>query len=133
YVPRTTSLPAEYRRKVRTIARGAETLLNNRELLDLTAYGVFAWKLLSHKVCRWLVPPSAAVGAIALAVLATRSAWLLIPLALASALLIAAAIGVAWPASRPMPRLLSIITFAVAANVAVMHALIKIPGGHQDH
>ena len=56
YVPRTTSLKAEYRRKVRTIARGVETLLHNNHLLNPLRFGMFSWKLLSHKVCRWLVP-----------------------------------------------------------------------------
>jgi hypothetical protein len=42
YVPRTTSLRAEYRRKVRTIARGVETLVHNRHLLNPARDGAFA-------------------------------------------------------------------------------------------
>jgi cellulose synthase/poly-beta-1,6-N-acetylglucosamine synthase-like glycosyltransferase len=133
YVPRTTSLRVEYRRKVRTIARGAETLLTQHQLLDPTRYGLFAWKLLSHKVCRWLVPASAIPGAVGLIILAMRYPW-------ADALLVAALLGVgvalvgaAWPSSRPMPRLLSSLTFAAAANVAVIHALVRVTMGHDDH
>ena len=46
----------EYRRKVRTMARGLATLWHKRALLNPFRYDVFAWMLWSHKVCRWLVP-----------------------------------------------------------------------------
>ena len=56
FVPRTPSLRREYVRKVRTISRGMETLFRVRAMMDPVRYGAFAWKLISHKVCRWLVP-----------------------------------------------------------------------------
>ena len=56
YVPRTSRLRAEYRRKVRTMARGMETLFFKRPLLNPFRYPLFAWMLFSHKVCRWLAP-----------------------------------------------------------------------------
>ncbi len=133
YVPRTTSLRVEYRRKVRTIARGAETLLDKRTMLDPTCYGLFSWKLLSHKVCRWLVPVSAIPGALGLVLLAMNYRW---ALSLACCAVIGVAVGLAgvfWPASRPMPRFVSLITFAAAANVAVVHALLRVVAGHDDH
>jgi len=133
YVPRTTSLRAEYRRKVRTISRGAETLIHNRHLLDPTRYGVFAWKLLSHKVCRWLVPVSALVGVVGLALLAPTHPWAGVLLAAAGVGAIIAGAGALWPSTRPMPRVLSILTFAAAANVAVIHALGRVVLGHEDH
>jgi len=133
YVPRTTSLRAEYRRKVRTISRGAETLIHNRHLLDPTRYGVFAWKLLSHKVCRWLVPVSALVGAVGLALLAPTHPWASVLLAAAGLGAIVAGAGALWPSARPMPRVLSVLTFAAAANVAVIHALGRVVLGHEDH
>ena len=75
YVPRTSSLRSEYRRKVRTIARGVDTLVHQRHLLDPIRYGSFSWKLFSHKVCRWMVPASAIPGAIGLALLAPTRPW----------------------------------------------------------
>src|SRR6185312_15819914 len=45
YVPRTPSLKMEYKRKVRTIARGLETLMSQKHLLDPMRYGTFSWKL----------------------------------------------------------------------------------------
>jgi cellulose synthase/poly-beta-1,6-N-acetylglucosamine synthase-like glycosyltransferase len=133
YVPRTTSLKAEYRRKVRTIARGAETLRHNSHLLDPTKFGVFAWKLISHKVCRWLVPVFAILGALGLALLAPSHRWAVAALVAAGLGAIVAAIGARWPATRPMPRILSTFTFAAAANVAVIHALSRVFLGHEDH
>ena len=54
-VPRTVSLRAEFRRKIRTMARGLATLWYKRALLNGRRYGVFAFMLFSHKLCRWLV------------------------------------------------------------------------------
>ncbi len=68
-VPRGASLHQEYRRKVRTINRGLATLAFKRALLKPLRYGVFAWMLFSHKICRWLLP-----GAALLRLLAGRAA-----------------------------------------------------------
>lgn len=133
FVPRTTSLRAEYRRKVRTIARGMETLLHNRRLLDPARFGLFSWKLLSHKVCRWLVPASVVPGAIGLLLLATAHTWAAFVLGLGLLALLVALSGLVWPSSRPMPRVMSMVTFAAAANVAVLHAMFRVIHGHEDH
>jgi cellulose synthase/poly-beta-1,6-N-acetylglucosamine synthase-like glycosyltransferase len=133
YVPRTGSLRAEYRRKVRTISRGVETLLHNKHLLNPARYGLFSWKLISHKVCRWLVPPSGVLGVLGLAVLATHDGWAAVLLSGAAAIALIAGIGALWPDGRPRPRAVSIIAFATAANIAVIHSLIRVMVGHEDH
>jgi hypothetical protein len=46
----------EFERKVRTVLRGITTLMRRAMLLDPLRYGLFAWQLVSHKLCRWLVP-----------------------------------------------------------------------------
>jgi len=46
----------EFERKVRTVLRGITTLMRRANLLDPVRYGLFAWQLVSHKLCRWLVP-----------------------------------------------------------------------------
>jgi glycosyltransferase involved in cell wall biosynthesis len=133
YVPRTGSLKAEYKRKVRTIARGVETLISQKHLLDPMQYGGFSWKLLSHKVGRWMVPPAIIPAALGLAFLAPAYRWAAWLLALGILGVIVAAIGAVWPSSKPVPRVLSIFTFAAAANVAVIHALLRVAFGHEDH
>ena len=133
FVPRTSSLRAEYRRKVRTISRGMETLLYRRRLLDPIEHGLFSFKLLSHKIVRWAVPIAFIPALLGLLILAPTHHW---AGGLIGAILLGAAIaglGAVWPASRRLPRLLSILTFSVAANIAVVHALIRMLFGHQDH
>jgi glycosyltransferase involved in cell wall biosynthesis len=46
----------EFQRKVRTVLRGITVLMRNRSLLNPCKYGLFSWQLMSHKICRWLVP-----------------------------------------------------------------------------
>jgi len=46
----------ELERKVRTVVRGLHVLSSNRDMLNPFRYGLFAWQLASHKLCRWLVP-----------------------------------------------------------------------------
>lgn len=46
----------ELSRKVRTIVHGLVVFFSHLELLNPFRYGVFSWQLVSHKLCRWLVP-----------------------------------------------------------------------------
>ena len=129
YVPRGTSLRQEYRRKVRTITRGVATLGHKRALLNPLRYGAFAWMLLSHKVCRWLVPWSLLSFLAALAALALTSGWARALLAVVGAVGALAAIAWVWPERRPLPRLLALPAYIVAGNVAVLHAWLRVLGG----
>lgn len=133
FIPRTASLQREYRRKVRTISRGMDTLYSRRELLDPTHYGLFAWKLFSHKVCRWLLPISVVAGIVGLLLLAPSHLWARITLFTGTVLVILALVGALWPSSRAMPRPISLVAFGVAANLAVLNALWRVVAGHQDH
>jgi cellulose synthase/poly-beta-1,6-N-acetylglucosamine synthase-like glycosyltransferase len=126
FVPRTPTLRREYARKVRTIARGMETLLGVSHMLDPMRYGAFSWRLISHKVCRWLVPLAGAPALIGLVYLARTHLWAAVALAGVVLVGLVATVGALWPASRPMPRLLSFVSFAVAANIAVIHAVCRL-------
>lgn len=48
----------EFRRKVRTIAGGLDTLWRSKILSRPAVRPLFVWQLLSHKVARWLGPPA---------------------------------------------------------------------------
>jgi cellulose synthase/poly-beta-1,6-N-acetylglucosamine synthase-like glycosyltransferase len=88
-VPRTGSLGVEFRRKARTMARGLDTLWYKRRLLNPFRFGAFAWKLASHKLCRWLVPPSLGFATLGVGILALEqplARWALGLLAAAFAL-----------------------------------------------
>jgi len=134
FVPRTASLRSEYRRKVRTISRGMDTLYSNRDLLDPLHHGAFAWKLLSHKLCRWLVPLSIVFAATGLLILSPFHVWSRWMLGVIAALGVLAIVGARWPDSRPLPALMPIgIVGALAANLAVVHAAWRFFHGHEDH
>lgn len=120
FVPRTVTLRAEYRRKVRTIARGMRTIAAHRQLLNPLAHGRFAIKLISHKLCRWVLPWSlvaccAVVGAADLPWAAVRLDILGGIAAVAFLLLIGE------PRTRRAVRLL---LEGLAANAAVLHATV---------
>ncbi|HEY5021999.1 MAG TPA: glycosyltransferase [Gemmatimonadaceae bacterium] len=133
FVPRTSALREEYRRKVRTISRGIETLFVHRSLLDPIRYGVFAWKLFSHKVCRWLLPLSIVPGMVGLVLLASSHSWARVLLAVCAVFALLAMIGTVWPSERLTPRIVSLPAFAVAANLAVLEACWRVLARHQDH
>ncbi|HEV8304152.1 MAG TPA: glycosyltransferase [Gemmatimonadales bacterium] len=129
YVPRGTSLHQEYRRKVRTITRGLATLAHKRALLNPLRYGAFAWMLVSHKVCRWLVPWALVALLAALTALAVTSGWARALLAGVGAVGAVAAIAWVWPERRPLPRLLALPAYVAAGNVAVLQAWLRVFAG----
>jgi cellulose synthase/poly-beta-1,6-N-acetylglucosamine synthase-like glycosyltransferase len=134
FVPRTASLSREYRRKVRTMSRGMDTIYFNRDLLDPLVHGPFAWKLLSHKIARWAVPLSGILALAGLVLLALERplAWI----AVAAAVLLAGlgVLGARWPDDRAVPGFLSARLIGVlAANLAVVHAAMRFLRGHHDH
>jgi len=134
YVPRSLSLDREYRRKVRTISRGMETLYFNRDLLNPLVHGAFAWKLLSHKVFRWLVPISMLPAAVGLGLLTPSQAWAGWTLGGALGLLAMALAGATWPGDRRVPKWIPAgILGVMAANLAVIHSAWRFVHGHEDH
>ena len=118
-VPRTTGLGAELQRKVRTMARGLETLWYSRRLLNPFRYGLFAWMLFSHKLARWLVYlalPPAVVGVALLSTEHASAAALVTAGAIAVAL---GTIGLRWRRrGRAVPAMFAMPGFALAAVLA---------------
>ncbi len=47
---------AEFQRKVRTIVHGLDVVFSHRQVLNPLRFPVFSWQLVSHKICRWLIP-----------------------------------------------------------------------------
>jgi cellulose synthase/poly-beta-1,6-N-acetylglucosamine synthase-like glycosyltransferase len=125
YVPRTPRLRDEYRRKVRTTARGLSTLWHHRALWNPVRHGGFAWKILSHKLCRWFTP-----------VATLPALWVLFwsgganaRLAITAGLFLlcgATLAGILWPEGRRQPRLMAFLAAVSAGNIAAVHALAKV-------
>jgi glycosyltransferase involved in cell wall biosynthesis len=128
YVPRSDSLRREYRRKVRTMARGLRTLWDKRRLLNPMRHGLFAWMLWSHKLCRWLTPWTFLLMAAALAALARWHWWAATTLGLSGAVALVTAIGWLWPEGRPLPHLIALPAYAVSGNIAALQAWIRALG-----
>ena len=131
FVPRSASLRQEYRRKVRTMARGLRTLWALRTLLNPLRYGLFAWMLGSHKLCRWLVPWAALLTVGAVGVLAPDASWARAVLGAAVGVLALAAVGWWWPegGGRRVPRVFALPAYAVSGNVAALHAWLVAMSG----
>jgi cellulose synthase/poly-beta-1,6-N-acetylglucosamine synthase-like glycosyltransferase len=130
-VPRTASLRREYRRKVRTISRGMDTLYHKRALLNPLRHSLFAWMLFSHKVCRWLLPWVALATLAGLGVLSLHYTLARIGFAAGILFLVLAWIGWYLDGRREVPKVFSIPAFLMASNLAAAHALVRFL--HGDH
>lgn len=122
-VPRTGSMRAELTRKERTMARGLDTLWAKRSLMNLRRHGRFAFMLISHKLCRWLVPLSLPIAVAGLII------WSLVvpPVAavLLSGLLFVALLLSAWArlaADEDGASLRGFLAYTAMANVAALRA-----------
>jgi cellulose synthase/poly-beta-1,6-N-acetylglucosamine synthase-like glycosyltransferase len=132
-VPRTGSLKREYKRKVRTVCGGIETLFYLRGLLNPFRYPLFSWMLFSHKVCRWLTPWTLLLALAGLAMLSFQHFWAAVGVAAALLVSALAAIAWNWPAQRQMPRVLALPAFLLlAGNLAILHACLRAVAGKQN-
>jgi cellulose synthase/poly-beta-1,6-N-acetylglucosamine synthase-like glycosyltransferase len=124
FVPRIRSLRLEYRRKVRTMTRGLETLWFKRHLMNPARYGWFAWMLASHKLVRWLAPWGLVLALVGWLLLAAALGSVLAALPLAAIALLAAA-GWYWPEQRRAPRIVAVPAYVVAGTVAALVAWLR--------
>ncbi len=132
FVPRTSSLRTEYRRKVRTITRGMETLIHKRALLNPLRYGAFAWMLFSHKVCRWALPWFGIVAFALVAVAAPGSTWAAALLLAGTAVLALAMVGWIRAEARRVSRVFSVPAYLVAGNLAAAHSFLRLMRGDRN-
>jgi len=114
----------EFERKVRTVARGIAVFAANLRMLNVFRYGLFAWQLASHKLCRWLVP-------FALLVAAASNAWLVTasPIYGAGALAQCAFYAAAFAGLHSGNRFLRIPAFFVVSNLGVLVAWLRYARG----
>ncbi len=131
FVPRSASMQIEYRRKIRTMHHGLQTLFYRKQLLNPFRYGVFAWMLWSHKLLRWLVPVAVIIGwgatlALGVNLLFDSTAFVqadgigLIVVTLMPAAL--GAIGWWWPRGTQPPQLASTAAYFVSSVLAAIGA-----------
>jgi glycosyltransferase involved in cell wall biosynthesis len=116
----------ESARKVRTVVRGIAVVAKNLRMLNPFRYGLFAWQLASHKICRWSVPFAMIGAAVGNALLVRQSAFYAATFA-GQLLFYAAAILGAWSGARA----LRIPAFLLRSNVAVLTAWIRFATGER--
>jgi len=116
----------EAERKVRTVVRGIAVVARNARMLNPFRYGLFAWQLASHKVCRWCVPFAMIAAAIANALIVGRSP--LYAAAFCAQLIVyaAGAVGV-----RTRTSALRIPAFLLVSNAAICAAWIRFAVGER--
>ena len=119
----------EYSRKVRTIVRGMSGLLRHLTLLNPFRYGLAAWQLFSHKLCRWLVPFALLTALLTNLVLALSSPFYAVLAIVQVVVYTAAAIGM-----RRVGRLSGVhrlVTFLVSSNLSILHAWVHVARGRR--
>jgi len=117
-VPRTRSLQAEYRRKIRTMLRGLNTLWHMRALTNPFTYGRFAWMLVSHKLVRWLGFLMLPLAPLGMLLLAMTKPWAAALVVLGATGLAAGLVALRGREDRKVPKPLATAGFAVASAVA---------------
>jgi len=114
----------ELRRKVRTVVRGMHALAASARMLNPLRYGLFAWQLASHKLCRWLVPLAMVVAAISNVLLLFQSPFYRATLLLQCGFYAAALAGL-----RSRAPVLRIPAYLLLANLGVLMAWLRFARG----
>src|SRR5712691_12215222 len=114
----------ELERKVRTVVRGMFVLATNARMLNPLRYGLFAWQLASHKLCRWLVPLAMIVAAISNALLLFQSPFYRATLLLQCPFYAAALAGL-----RSDAPVLRVPAYLLRANLGVLMAWLRFARG----
>ena len=114
----------EYQRKVRTVLRGIAVLMRSLPMLNPFRYGIFAWQLFSHKLCRWLVPFAMIGAGISNILLVTHSTVYGV-LLLGQSLFYATAIAYAGVSWMPKNSLFRLPSFFVLVNLSILDAWMR--------
>ena len=120
----------EYERKVRTIVRGISVFMKSLSLLNPFRYHLFAWQLISHKLCRWLVP-FAMIGALGANVVLASSSLFYQGILMAQAGFYAVALAYLATTRLPSLGVLRIPSFFVMVNVSILDAWIRYCRGER--
>ncbi|HVG02705.1 MAG TPA: glycosyltransferase family 2 protein [Nitrospira sp.] len=128
YYKNLTDEKKEYQRKVRTVLRGIAVLMRSLPMLNPFRYGMFAWQLFSHKLCRWLVPFAMIAAFVSNIVLAMSSPIYRIILMgqIIFYSLAAAYAGFDW---FPKNNLFRLPSFFVLVNLSILDAWVRFLRG----
>jgi cellulose synthase/poly-beta-1,6-N-acetylglucosamine synthase-like glycosyltransferase len=119
----------EFERKIRTVLRGIAAVMANRDMLNPLRYGIFAWQLWSHKICRWLVPFFMILALISNGMLIGRPRYLALFI-IQMGLYAMACCGM-WTSRFMGSRMLTIPAFLVLANLSIVSAWYRYASGQR--
>lgn len=130
YYKNVTDARQEFGRKSRTVLRGISLFAASLEMANPLRYGLFAWQLLSHKLCRWLVPFALLVALFSSALLMPRSKTYAAACVAQLALYGGALIGMT--SNRlSMAKPVKMLAFFVLANLAILNAWWRFASGER--
>lgn len=120
-----TPLYVEYKRKVRTVVHGLETLRYFTDLLDPRRSGFFALQLASHKLLRWLTPfflPVLIASALRLAGFGWVSAGLIVMSGVVVLSVMLAVLAARGPGKGPLAAVFGGAAYVILSQLAIMVA-----------
>jgi Glycosyl transferase family 2 len=120
----------EFERKVRTVVRGLAVFMNSLPLLNPLRHGLFAWQLLSHKLCRWLVPFLLTVVFLTSAVLAASSPFFLMVFCI-QVIVYGSVFMHAIRGSSPSRAVLKVPFYFIMTNAAILVAWYRFAKGER--
>jgi glycosyltransferase involved in cell wall biosynthesis len=114
----------EYERKVRTVVRGISVFMRSLALLNPFKYHLFAWQLLSHKLCRWMVPFALIVALVANGILALSPGFYR---TLFGAQMVFYGLAALYIWSQRMPKIavFRLPSFFVMVNLSILDAWVR--------
>ncbi len=120
----------EYERKVRTVQRGISVFMRSLALVNPLRHSMFAWQLLSHKLCRWIVPFAMVAAFSANASLALASQFYLGLFIFQAAFYTVALGGLLW---KPLRRLapVRLAAYFVLVNASIAQAWLRYWSGER--
>jgi glycosyltransferase involved in cell wall biosynthesis len=116
----------ELERKTRTVLRGMFVLAANARMLNPLRHGLFAWQLVSHKLCRWLVPHAMVAAAVSNLFLVFQTPFYAVTMLLQCGFYAVALAGLRTGASG-----LRIPAYLLLANLGVLLAWLRFAGGER--
>ena len=130
YYRNITDERKEYDRKVRTVLRGISVFMRGLSVVNPLRHTLFAWQILSHKLCRWLVPfgmIGAFVSNAALAVSWKSYSYLFLIQVLFYLLALS---GIVWKRLLQIP-LVKLSSFFLIVNASILQAWLRYWAGER--
>lgn len=130
YYKNITDERKEGDRKVRTVLRGISVFMKSLGLVNPIQYPFFAWQLVSHKLCRWLVPFAMLAALITNAILTAVFGSYQLLLAFQVAFYAVAFSGLCWRSLLRLPPV-KLSAFFMMVNVSIFKAWIRYWSGER--